>query len=101
MDPSQRRQRPVWGKSEDWRLWCTKTLIKEWNEDLIERRSEGSAQFKGISCASRQFWPTSNTTAMGYFAGELVVVPAGATAPKWQVRACHGYYYMVKGFGMA
>jgi hypothetical protein len=34
--------RPVWGKSEDWRLRCMKTLIKDWNEDLIERRSEGS-----------------------------------------------------------
>jgi hypothetical protein len=38
---------------------------------------------------------------MGYFAGELVVAPAGATAPKWQVRACHGYYYVVKGYGVA
>jgi hypothetical protein len=78
-----------------------KTMMKEWNEDLKERRSKGSAQFKGIGCASHQFWLTSNTAAMGYFAGELVVVPSGATAPKWQVRACHGYYYVVKGYDVA
>jgi hypothetical protein len=57
MDPSRRRQWPIWGKSEDWRLRCTRTLIRGWNEGLIERRSEGNAQFNGIDYASCQFWP--------------------------------------------
>jgi hypothetical protein len=50
-----------------------------WNEGLTERRSEGSAQFKGVGCASHQFWLTSNTAAVGYFAIKSVVAQAGAT----------------------
>jgi hypothetical protein len=56
MDPSRRRQWPIWGKSKYWRLRCTRTLTRGWNEGLTERQSEGSAQFKGIDYSSRQFW---------------------------------------------
>jgi hypothetical protein len=45
-------------------------------------QSEGSAQFKGIGCASRQFWPTSNMTVMGYFAGKSERATATTTRLK-------------------
>jgi hypothetical protein len=54
-----------------------------WNEGLIERRSEGSTQLKGIGYASRQFWSRPNMAAVGYFTSELVMAPTGARAQRW------------------
>jgi hypothetical protein len=40
-----------------------------WYECVIERRSEGSAQFKGTSNVLLQFGPKTITAAMGYSTG--------------------------------
>jgi hypothetical protein len=73
----------IGGKSGVWELRCTRAASWGWNEGLIQRRSEGSTQFKGIGYASRQFWSKTITTAVGYFTGEFVVAPAGAKAQRW------------------
>ena len=60
---------PIWGKSGDCGLWCTAETNCGWYERVIERRSEGSAQFKGTGYVLRQFEMKTVTTVVGYFSG--------------------------------
>jgi hypothetical protein len=52
-----------------------------WYERVIERQSEGSAQFKGISYVLHQF-ETKTVTAVGgnISLDECIMAPAGTTA---------------------
>jgi hypothetical protein len=46
---------PIWGKSDDWGLRCTRETNWGWYERVKERQREGSAQFKGVGYVLRQF----------------------------------------------
>jgi hypothetical protein len=58
---------PIWGKSGDCGLWCTTEANCGWYERITERRSEGSAQFKGTGYVLRQFETKTIIVAVGYF----------------------------------
>jgi hypothetical protein len=69
-DASRRSEWPIWKKSDDWGLRCTREANWGWYERVIERQSEGSAQFKGIGYVLHQFETKTITTAGGgYFTG--------------------------------
>jgi hypothetical protein len=59
----------IWGKSSDCGLWCTIEANCGWYERIIERRSEGSAQFKGTGYVLLQFEMKTITAAVGYYTG--------------------------------
>jgi hypothetical protein len=68
-DASWWHEWPIRGKSGDWRLRYTRETNWGWYERVIERQSEGSAQFKGIVYVLHQFETTTIMAVVGYSSG--------------------------------